>query len=465
MPTDVRASGADFVASGAQKWMLGPIGCGLLYVRAGLLAELDVPLAGWTSVKYPENFELRELDFANEMTRFEPGLPNLLSIAGLNESLRELKTLGWEMVFERIREHVAYLTAALEAQGIATLAGSEGRAGIVSFDLPRGMDPRETGQRLEKAGVSVTLRDGYIRVSPHFYTTRGEIDRFLEVVDLARGRAQVPVGVASAALRPSETAAAPRWVLLTGSTGILGGHLARELARRGFAITLVARDPKLLEKQRAELSALGAAVDLHVADFTDEKAVAGLLDELAAAGPRYHALINAAGMVETEPFVSLDSRAVEQMFRVNVLTPARLIRLFLTGIRTPEALGVLNIVSSSARCGAPLLAAYGASNAALWTLSETIDREVQSEGLVITTFVAPAMHSRMQKRIGRIALRYFKMSGQFDYDHADLVARRAIDALLARRRFVINRANRLKILLNDLFPQMIDRKIAQVWKQ
>ena len=49
----------DFLASGAQKWLLGPVGCGYIYARSKLLEQLFVPLVGWTSSQYPETFELK----------------------------------------------------------------------------------------------------------------------------------------------------------------------------------------------------------------------------------------------------------------------------------------------------------------------------------------------------------------------------------------------------------------------
>lgn len=464
IPFDVRATGIDLMASGAQKWILGPIGCGFLYARKEMLEELDVPLAGWTSVKYPENFALKELDFSGEMTRFEPGLPNLLSIAGLNESLRELAKVGWTEIFTAVRANARYLEDALAAQKIETMAGAEGQAGIVSFFLPSGMDARETGARLEHKGINVTLREGYIRASPHFYTTKDELDTFLKVFGATRAQVVVPKEMAPTP-KAEKTSEKPH-VLLTGCTGILGGHLARELASRGFTLTLVARDEKKVAALAKEVKKkFGVVVEEEAADFTKSKEVDALVARLKKGKHKFFALINAAGSVETEPFATLEDEALEAMFQVNVFAPAKLTRAFLNGLRAEKAIGVMNFVSSAARCGAPLLAGYGASNAALWTLGETIDREVHGEGLVLTTFVASQMHSRMQKRIGRVALRYFQMSGQFDYDHADLVAKEAVDALLARKRFVISRANRLMVVANALFPDYISGKIEKVWKK
>jgi short-subunit dehydrogenase len=176
------------------------------------------------------------------------------------------------------------------------------------------------------------------------------------------------------------------------------------------------------------------------------------------------ALINAAGFVHADVFATIDDERMREMFEVNVLAPAKFIRAFLQDIRAERAIGVLNVVSSTGRVGSPILSGYAASNSALWTLSESIDRELLDQDISVTTYVASAMHSRMQKRIGRVALRYFGTGGEFDYEHADVTAQRSVDALLARKHFVIGGRNRMKVLVNDLFPGFVNRKIASLWR-
>ena len=184
LPFNVKENGADFVALGAQKWLLGVVGAGILYARKELLEELFVPFVGWTSVKYPENFSLKELDFAPEMSRFEAGLPNILPIAALNQSLRDMQEYGWENIFSQVANHTRYLTAALNDHQIQTFAQHDDASGIVSFTVPDKINKEKLAQGFAENNIYLTQRENYIRVSPHFYNSSADIDRFLALLKI-----------------------------------------------------------------------------------------------------------------------------------------------------------------------------------------------------------------------------------------------------------------------------------------
>ena len=174
IPIDVSDIQPDFIASGAQKWLLGSVGGGFIYARKEWLDQLTVPLVGWASVKYAEDFSLKQLDFANEMSRFEPGLPNILPIAALDQSLQDLAQIGWEAIYARIKTNTDYLSQALSHANIKTLAQQDQRAGITSFIIPPHLDINFLQKEFAKRKIHITQRENYIRVSPHFYTTSKE---------------------------------------------------------------------------------------------------------------------------------------------------------------------------------------------------------------------------------------------------------------------------------------------------
>lgn len=171
-PIHLDALNIDFFAGGTQKWLLGPLGCGYLYIRKELTQKLHVPLVGWTSVCHPEDFETRKLEFAEGASRFEPGLPNIVSIAGLHASLTELKQIGWDLIFERIQSHTARLV-----EHLPTLISDPKELGaIVTVKAPSNSDLQRT---LEKHQITVTFRGGLIRIAPHFYNSQAELDQLL----------------------------------------------------------------------------------------------------------------------------------------------------------------------------------------------------------------------------------------------------------------------------------------------
>jgi short-subunit dehydrogenase len=142
-----------------------------------------------------------------------------------------------------------------------------------------------------------------------------------------------------------------------------------------------------------------------------------------------------------------------------------LMQLFINHLKSPNALGILNIVSPTGRCGWPLLSGYAASQAALWSLTEVIARELShSDTLTVTTYVAPPMHSRMQKRLGRAALRYLKLSGDFPYKQAAEVANEAWEMFTKKKTLYVNSFNRRSLWLNAFIPNIINQRIKKIWK-
>ncbi|WP_420422447.1 aminotransferase class V-fold PLP-dependent enzyme [Simkania sp.] len=171
----LESSNIDFFAGGGQKWLLGPLGCGYLYIRKELIKQLHVPLVGWTSVKDPGNFETKKLDFAEGAARFEPGLPNIISIAGLNASLNELKQIGWDFIFDRIQSHTSYLL-----EHLPTLISTQRDLGaLVTVKQPHDSNLQHA---LEESQITVTIRGGLIRIAPHFYNSQEEIKQLVDIL-------------------------------------------------------------------------------------------------------------------------------------------------------------------------------------------------------------------------------------------------------------------------------------------
>ncbi|MBS2040772.1 aminotransferase class V-fold PLP-dependent enzyme [bacterium] len=465
-PFDLREIDADFAVSGAQKWLMGPVGCGILYAQSKHLEALDVPFLGWTSVKYPELFDLGPLQYPPEMTRFEPGLPNYLSVVGLAASLRQLQSLDWVQIHAAIRRNTLYLQQSLRELGFSLLTSpGDGCAGIVSFRVPEDFERRQVEQLYHDHHIKITARNDYVRVSPHFFNTPAELDRFLQASQRIFLRS--PAHQAKLRVNHPEKSrpATPGQVLITGATGNLGSCLARRLAAKGYALHLLGRDAEKLEALRQQLAACPVDLRIDQLDFLDHQATDEFLARLEREGKsQYQALIQCAGREETSLFSELESEAIAQLMRVNLDVPTRLMHLFLRTLRHPDPLGVLNIVSSTGRCGTPLLSVYAAAHGAMWTLGESLAREWNDRGVTITTYVAPAMHSPMQKRMGRVSLRFFKMSGSFDYEVVDRVAREALRALFKKRSLKISKLSKAKLFLNQLLPGVIDEKVRKVWR-
>ena len=182
IPLSVRDCHIDFLAAGGHKWLLGPMGIGLLYVRREVCDLVQPPLVGWKSVADEENFQLH-FELKQDAGKFEPGTMNLAGISGLGAALQLLTDVGVANVAERITELVRELEKGLQKRGFAIVTSSDParRAGILSFQ-PAGV-ARDCQKQLAEQGVVVAHRQDLLRLSPHFYNDHSDIERFFKVLD------------------------------------------------------------------------------------------------------------------------------------------------------------------------------------------------------------------------------------------------------------------------------------------
>ena len=184
VPMDVDAAGADFVSADGHKWMLATEGCGILYVRRSRLAGMNLSMTGWCGLRNPQDYDDYRQDVKPTAKRFEEGSHNLMAITALGTSLRLLLSTGIPEVHRRIGALTTRLMERARSLGyhVATPADPEQRAGIVCVSRP-GLDVAAVAaELLEKHKIVVAARRGYLRVSPHFYNTEDEVDRFLEAL-------------------------------------------------------------------------------------------------------------------------------------------------------------------------------------------------------------------------------------------------------------------------------------------
>jgi len=174
----------DILATGGYKWLLSPYGTGFTYIRRALIDKLEVPVVYWMGLASASDFNAlsrQTMTFADSACRFDsPETASFLNLFGFKRSLEYLLEVGVETVE---RHHAALLQRLSDGlpEGV-TMAGDrspEHRSGIVFLT---GRDEEATAatfQRLRKAKVHTSLREGRIRVSPNLYNDESDIDRLL----------------------------------------------------------------------------------------------------------------------------------------------------------------------------------------------------------------------------------------------------------------------------------------------
>ena len=170
IPIDVKKYGIHFLASGGHKWLLSTMGCGGLFVSRDVDALVHPVQVGWKSVVQEEEFFQIQFDLKPDDLRFEPGTMNVAGIYALGAALELLMEVGIEKAYG----HVMALNDLL-------YEGLKERKGILSF-IPS-TDPKSLYDFLTKEMIRVSLRNQMIRLSPHFYNNKGDIDRFFQALD------------------------------------------------------------------------------------------------------------------------------------------------------------------------------------------------------------------------------------------------------------------------------------------
>ena len=182
---DVRRTPIDILACGGQKWLLSPWGTGFVYVREGLVRQLEPTQIGWMSVKGADDFTNLldyRFEYWDDARRFEMVTLPYQDFAVMNTSLALFHEVGPGAIAARIARHgdrIVEWAQARRGMRLVTPADRSRRAGVVAVLPP---DAGEASRRLTGVRVGHSLREGAIRLSPHFFTTDAHLERALEVL-------------------------------------------------------------------------------------------------------------------------------------------------------------------------------------------------------------------------------------------------------------------------------------------
>jgi cysteine desulfurase / selenocysteine lyase len=184
IPVDLRKTTVDILACGAQKWLLSPWGSGFVYVRRELIPELRPAVTGWMAFEGTDDFtRLTQYNdtLRGDARRFELITLPYQDFAGMNESLRLLLDLDVCRIQQHLRSlHQPVLAWARRSGAPVVSPTGEQASGILC------VAPRDVGssfRALKQARIICSLREGAIRLSPHAYTTYGEMERVVEILE------------------------------------------------------------------------------------------------------------------------------------------------------------------------------------------------------------------------------------------------------------------------------------------
>ncbi len=174
--------GIDFLSGGTQKWLLGLEGLSYLYISEELQNRIKQRNVGWGSVENAWELLDYELKFPSSARRFQGGTPNSVGIFAANSSFTLFVENGIENIEKRIKENSRYLINKLAEIGFSPIllnVDDSHLAGIVTFDA---QNAEAIKNELLKKNMIVEVRVGKIRISPHFYNTKEEIDAVVDAI-------------------------------------------------------------------------------------------------------------------------------------------------------------------------------------------------------------------------------------------------------------------------------------------
>lgn len=177
-PVDVRRAGIHALATDGHKWLLGPEGCGFLFVQREIQDAIDPVEFGWTNAANYGDYGNRDLTPRPDAGRYECGTLNTISCYGLKAAIEFLLGIGVERIAPAVQGLAAQIAQGAAAKGYEVLArGPEERgSGIVSIRKP-GVDSRVVVRQLAEKMIVAAPRQGWVRMSPHFYISPEEISR------------------------------------------------------------------------------------------------------------------------------------------------------------------------------------------------------------------------------------------------------------------------------------------------
>lgn len=183
LPMNVKRDHIDFLSADGHKWLMSVEGLGGFYISSEALEAIRPTVVGWNSMVNPLDFMNYDFTLRPDAGRFEEGSFNTMSIQAFGAALSLFHEVGVNNIEQRIMSLGDKILGELQRRNLKVLNSvvQEERSGIISFTGE--MDLKKLSDFMAESQVSLTVRDGMVRLSPHFYNSENEIDRFFDLLD------------------------------------------------------------------------------------------------------------------------------------------------------------------------------------------------------------------------------------------------------------------------------------------
>jgi len=186
LPIDISALRVDAVVGGCLKWLCGGPGAAFLWVSPQLYERLSPTMVGWFAHKRPFDFDMGAFEAADDIWRYAGGTSNVPAIYAALGGLEIINEVGVDAIRARSTELTSLLIERAQQHGITVRSPLDARerGGHVTLDVP---DARRACDELIRRRFMVDFRpNAGIRVAPHFYNTRDEVEAVVRALAAIR---------------------------------------------------------------------------------------------------------------------------------------------------------------------------------------------------------------------------------------------------------------------------------------
>lgn len=186
VPIDVREMNIDMLCTGTRKYMLGIPGVAFLYIKKELAEQLQPRHTGWFGQEDKAKFDIYNSIYAYGAKRFETGTPCFISIYAAYEALKLLLNVGVEHIHSYLQDLGKFTREFGIANGlkVATPTASSMYSGMTPFFID---EASKVEKKLKEKRILVSSRKDVIRIAPHFYNTKEELEYAInELVQLVK---------------------------------------------------------------------------------------------------------------------------------------------------------------------------------------------------------------------------------------------------------------------------------------
>lgn len=222
---------------------------------------------------------------------------------------------------------------------------------------------------------------------------------------------------------------------ITGASSGIGSSFARQLAKPGMLLVLVARRTDRLQALASNLEKLGAKVEILSADLNDLQGIQSVVQKIRSM-PELDLLINNAGFGLDGLFYDMEIERQAEMLRVHNEVPIRLTYAALPGMLAKKHGAIINTASIAAYTPGSKDAMYSATKAFLVTFSRALSEDLLGTGVKVQALCPGFTHTEFHE-----PRKYMKMNPKsipnFLWQDADYVTRYSLNALDRNRVVVI----------------------------